>query len=121
MMWFVITSSLSSVFWVDLQQARRSLEVRAPRGNLAVPPSLVWAFQCGPPPRLCRLPQPQGPCSPVRKGVSARFLNDFAEIVFKPFKGTDKLTIFAPKCGNVVRLSTSKHAPSGRLRRHIGR
>ena len=48
MMWFVITSSLSSVFWVDLQQARRSLEVRAPRGNLAVPPSLVWAFQCGP-------------------------------------------------------------------------
>ena len=37
------------------------------------------------------------------------------------FPGTDKLTIFAPKCGNVVRLSTLKHAPSGRLRRHIGR
>ena len=36
-------------------------------------------------------------------------------------EGTDKLTIFAPKCGNVVRLSTSKHAPSGRLRQHIGR
>ena len=47
MMWFVITSSLSSVFGL-IYNRRGEAWRSAPHGNLAVPPSLVWAFQCGP-------------------------------------------------------------------------